>query len=49
MLSEYGLTVIDVEKISIHSGSIRVTAKKSNEEHNDKIVKIFTRRKKDYF
>ncbi len=30
MLSRYGLVIVDVDMISIHSGSIRITAEKSN-------------------
>jgi SAM-dependent methyltransferase len=40
MLINYGLTIVDVEKIPIHSGSIRVTAKKTKEPLNQKVYEI---------
>lgn len=40
LLKKFGMTIIEVEKISIHSGSIRVTAKKSENNISNHINKI---------
>jgi SAM-dependent methyltransferase len=40
MLLDLGMTIIDYDKIPIHSGSIRVTAKKGHHIQNEKIKQI---------
>ena len=40
MLSNYGMNIVDVEEISIHSGSIRVTAEKGAVSTSDKVKEI---------
>lgn len=45
MLKEYGMTIVDVEKISIHSGSIRVTSEKSKSDMSQKVKDIIAEEK----
>ncbi len=40
LLRRFGMTIIEIEKISIHSGSIRVTAKKSEMDTPNSIKEI---------
>jgi predicted RNA methylase len=40
MLNKYGMSIVDVEKRDIHSGSIRITAEKSNAAMPEKVIDI---------
>lgn len=40
MLSKHGLSIVDVEKRDIHSGSIRITAEKSDNGVSDKVREV---------
>ena len=48
LLSKYGLKIIDVESIPIHSGSIRVVTTKDTSESKKEVVDGFIEIEKDY-
>ena len=48
LLSKYGLKIIDVESIPIHSGSIRVVITKDTSESKKEVVDGFIEIEKDY-
>ena len=48
LLSKYGLKIIDVKSVPIHSGSIRVVATKDTSEFKEEIVDGFMEIEKDY-
>ena len=45
LFKQYSMTIVDVDEIPIHGGSIRVVIKNSLEKYSDKILKYFSKEK----